>query len=201
MELTQPATQPGTRRSSKEIATGLEKELRLACFGVKASVTKEQAATGIKDAHTVLDRSAPVASTRAQESPRESGPYRTLALGSEKIPIIRNEIFNINGIGLRPAPKRSLTRPSGFDPTQDSPIEILHTILLGVVKYVWYLSYTKWTDEQKRVYTVRLRATNIDGLKHTSNPVQLHHALIGRQLKSVGQTNAFLTHDICNGGR
>lgn len=41
--------QPGKPRSSNEIGASLEKELKLACLGVKSNVTKEQAATGIKD--------------------------------------------------------------------------------------------------------------------------------------------------------
>ena len=90
---------------------------------------------------------------------------------------------------------------TGFDPTQDSPIEILHTILLGVVKYVWHFSHTGWTDEQQRLYAVRLQAASIDGLDmppfRPGYIMQYAGSLIGRQLKAVGQINAFLTHDIC----
>ena len=90
----------------------------------------------------------------------------------------------------------------GFDPTQDSAIEILHTILLGVVKYVWHLSHTKWNEAQKWTYTVWLQAVNTDGLTiplvHASYIMQYAGSLIGQQLKTVGQTNAFLTYDICD---
>ena len=74
--------------------------------------------------------------------------------------------------------------------------------MLGVVKYVWHLSHTKWTEEQKRTYTVRLQATNIDGLSippiRSSYIMQYAGSLIGRQLKTVGQTNTFLAYDICD---
>ena len=44
--------QPGKPWSSNEIGASLEKELKLTCLGVKSNVTKEQAATGIKDQYT-----------------------------------------------------------------------------------------------------------------------------------------------------
>jgi hypothetical protein len=71
-----------------------------------------------------------------------------------------------------------------------------------VVKYVWHLSHTAWSEEQKQKYAVRLQATNIDGLSippiRAGYIMQYAGSLIGRQLKAIGQTNVFITYDICN---
>lgn len=44
--------QPGEPRCSHEIVESLQKQLKLACSGVKARVLKEQTTTGIKDGYT-----------------------------------------------------------------------------------------------------------------------------------------------------
>ncbi|KAJ7036123.1 hypothetical protein C8F04DRAFT_1339635 [Mycena alexandri] len=183
--------EPGTPRSKEDILTELKKQVKLACSGVAKPIKETQTATGVKDAYTqhwinyLLDQFSIKKTetlTRSNTEIQEELVQWTLD----------NEAKIYSGF---------LTL-KGFDPTKDTPVEILHTILLGVVKYIWHSSHTKWNDTQKQTYSRRLQATNIDGLSvhpiRANYIMQYPNSLIGRQLKTIAQTNVFHVYGIVN---
>ena len=93
-------------------------------------------------------------------------------------------------------------RPLGLDPSQDTPVEILHTILLGIVKCVWHNLHTSWEDPQQNLFVIRLQSTDIDGL--TAPPIrasyimQYRNGLIGKHFKTLMQTMVFHVHGIAS---
>jgi hypothetical protein len=88
----------------------------------------------------------------------------------------------------------------GLDPTQDTPVEILHTILLGVIKYVWYNLHSSWSDQERNLFALRLQSTDINGLSipplHAAYMLQYRNNLIGKHFKTLMQTMAFHVHDL-----
>lgn len=94
-----------------------------------------------------------------------------------------------------------LTRSAGIDIHRDTPTEILHTILLGVVKYFWgqtafLLDKSKSLDLfQSRLQSIDRDALNIPSL----NAQYICHykgALIGKHFKSLAQVMPFIIHDL-----
>lgn len=93
-----------------------------------------------------------------------------------------------------------LTTYLGLDPTQDTPIKILHTILLGIVKYVWHIINTHWSDNDWAKFAIHLQSTDLDGLTvpplWASYIIQYQNGLIGKHFKMLMQTMAFHVHGL-----
>ncbi|OJT12654.1 hypothetical protein TRAPUB_10797 [Trametes pubescens] len=87
-----------------------------------------------------------------------------------------------------------------LDPHRDTPIELLHTWLLGVVKYVWYILHSSWSEKQQNNFVIRLQDTNTDGLElppiRAAYMMQYRNGLIGKHFKSLAQTMAGAIHGL-----
>ncbi|KAJ7677630.1 hypothetical protein B0H17DRAFT_1161361 [Mycena rosella] len=181
--------EPGTPRSKEKILTELKKQVKLACSGVAQPIKNTQKDTGVKDAYTQhwIDHLLEQFKLKKEEKPGRT----TTEIQEELIQwTLDNEDKIYSGF---------LTM-KGFDPTKDTPVEILHTILLGVVKYIWHSSHTSWNTAQKQTYSLRLQATNTDGLSvhaiRANYIMQYANSLIGRQFKTIAQVNVFHVHGI-----
>ncbi|KAF7334362.1 FAD-binding-3 domain-containing protein [Mycena sanguinolenta] len=90
---------------------------------------------------------------------------------------------------------------SGLDPSQDMPVELLHTILLGVIKYIWHhLNTAQWSDQDRHLLAIRLQSTDLTGLTvppiRAGYMIQYKNNLIGKHFKTLMQILAFHVHGI-----
>ncbi|KIK74857.1 hypothetical protein PAXRUDRAFT_19475 [Paxillus rubicundulus Ve08.2h10] len=89
----------------------------------------------------------------------------------------------------------------GVDIHQDTPTEILHMILLGVVKYFW--GQTVYILDKAHLlgtFQTRLESINKDGLNSpmlgADYIVQFKGSLIGKHFKSLAQVMPYLIYDL-----
>ena len=89
----------------------------------------------------------------------------------------------------------------GVNIHQDTPTEILHTILLGVVKYFW--GQTVWILEKSKAFSsfqIRLASVDTSGLNIPEISADYICAykgsLIGKHFKSLAQLMPFLIYDL-----
>ncbi|EIW80535.1 hypothetical protein CONPUDRAFT_57827 [Coniophora puteana RWD-64-598 SS2] len=89
----------------------------------------------------------------------------------------------------------------GVNIHMDTPTEILHTVPLGVVKYLWSQTITV-LDEKKLLGTFQTRLDSVDvkGLNSAAIDaaymVRHRQSLIGKHFKSLAQVMPFLVYDL-----
>ncbi|KAJ7253007.1 hypothetical protein B0H12DRAFT_1017789 [Mycena haematopus] len=174
----------GAARDAAQIRERLEEQLRLSMLGDPKPVTEHQRATGTKDKITQH--------------------WIELLLAKSKAMKMENNISSElrTWLDAQPGDKMNpLLDIAGLDPSQDTPVELLHTILLGVIKYIWhYMNTSRWSDEDRHLLAIRLQSTDLTGLTvppvRAGYMIQYRNNLIGKHFKTLMQILAFHVHGI-----
>jgi hypothetical protein len=199
--------QPGQPRCAQETLAEVERQVKAACLGVAQTVKDLQTNSGVKDAFTQHWIDELIERSRAMQKSQPQRPIaeiqdELMSWISEKKAAVYNPFLTLIGEDVlhNSAVLHIYFISTGFDVSSDTPVEILHTILLGIVKYVWYLLHSTWKDSHKRIYSERLQATNTSGLSihaiRANYIMQYANSLIRRQLKTLAQVNAFHVYDL-----
>ncbi|KAJ7048695.1 hypothetical protein C8F01DRAFT_1003912 [Mycena amicta] len=179
------------KRSASQIRERLEEQLRLATRGDAKTIKQLQTATGTKDKLTqywIEQALAQVSKIRDEDPncPIDEISTRVQKWLEEQLGDKMNPLLDIPGL----------------DPSQDTPVELLHTVLLGVIKYIWHFLNTKhWSDADRYLLAIRLQSTDISGLNippiRASYMIQYRNSLIGKHFKTLMQTLPLHVHSIC----
>ncbi|KAG8774581.1 hypothetical protein FRC12_001905 [Ceratobasidium sp. 428] len=185
-------------RAPHETISTIHERLTLATQpNTKTKVTNAITATGIKDslAQIAADRLL-----RMGEELREQNSVNSL--NSRRAP---NEVKAILQVELDRARNKGCLNPlldmPGVNVHLDTPTEILHTILLGVVKYFWGQT-VYMLDKNKTLSTFQSRLSSIetDGLNipniRADYICQYKGALVGKHFKTLSQVIAFTIYDL-----
>ncbi|EKM74296.1 hypothetical protein AGABI1DRAFT_103438 [Agaricus bisporus var. burnettii JB137-S8] len=181
--------EPGIPRSSTENIACLEAQLAVASLGKAQRVKEMQSASGVKDSFTQhwIDYFLSHSRSFHKENPTVA-PERIQA-------ILQGWVSGNSSLVYNP-----YLQAVDWDITHDTPVELLHTVLLGVVKYSWHMAHTSFSAENKKTYTMRLGATERRSLSadafQAPYMVQYANSLVGRQLKVLAQVNTFHIHDL-----
>lgn len=85
----------------------------------------------------------------------------------------------------------------GISPSQDMPCEVLHIILLGIVKYFWRDAMARLSVSQKEVLANRLSSLSVESLGPDVSPipgrtwVKYAGSLVGRDFRLISQVAIF----------
>ena len=91
----------------------------------------------------------------------------------------------------------------GLDPHTNTPVEILHTVLLGFVKYFWRdaVNNQLGSNAQKDLLKSRINSLNISGLQigqrlSGNTLVQYAGSLTGQDFHVIAQIAPFILYDL-----
>ncbi|KAF8488776.1 hypothetical protein JB92DRAFT_3249859 [Gautieria morchelliformis] len=181
--------EPGAPRRVVRTIEEIQKQLLKATEGKLAPVSAMQTASGVKDRVAQGWIVKVLSKVKAIKADHPSWSHAQVQQAAKE--------WLDEQPGQRWSPLLSFP---GLDPHRDTLVEILHTVLLGLIKYVWHNLHTSWKDPERELFIICLQGTNIDGL--TIPPIraaymsQYCNALVGKHFKTLMQTVVFHVHGI-----
>ena len=99
-----------------------------------------------------------------------------------------------------PVVRLLISIPKGLDLHRHTPVEILHVLLLGPIKYFWRDAVSRVSAEGKQTLKARLASVSISGLDISSlraqTLVQYAGSLVGRDFRAILQVAPVVLHGL-----
>jgi hypothetical protein len=170
----------------------------------KTKVQSMRTESGIKDTHQMFFLEKLFKSYKGKRGRESKQAALDTELGS--LPdIITSPVWRIKG-AVHIALSLSIltqTLASGLDPHRDTPVEILHVVLLGFVKYLWrdlVQNQLGNNDAKKSLLATRLTSFDVSGLGISplagQTLVQYSGSLTGRDFRALAQAAPFVAYDL-----
>ncbi|KAL1756891.1 hypothetical protein FB107DRAFT_210543, partial [Schizophyllum commune] len=175
---------PAPARSKADIRLALNTQLEEALRGAPSNMTSLVTDTGVKDKYfQYFADQLSDACARLKELQQKKPELKGASFLINELKRIRSEmpedIFS------------PVLRLEEFDPALDSPVEILHVVLLGFVKYFWRDAVSRQSDRGKEILIGRINSFDVGGLNvargRGSTLVFYAGSLTGRDFRLVIQ--------------
>ncbi|KIY71216.1 hypothetical protein CYLTODRAFT_487432 [Cylindrobasidium torrendii FP15055 ss-10] len=178
---------PGEARSKEGTQNTLAQMFNVAKnAGSESEVKKMRTATGVKDTYQLPFLQ------------KIWGSHRRLRNPDRKLDQVRSIISHFPNDITSP-----VWRLKGLDPHSDTPVEILHVVLLGFIKYLWRdVLRVQLKDKTAKLneLTQRLSSFDTSGLGipalNGRTLVQYGLSLTGRDFRVIAQVAPFVLHDL-----
>ncbi|KAI0355311.1 hypothetical protein OH77DRAFT_1424796, partial [Trametes cingulata] len=178
---------PGLKRTKAETEEKLRSYFDLASVpDTKTKVAKERTASGIKDTFQQVHLEKLFAACKNVRG--HDAKQAALDAAIQELPTqIINPVWRIKEL----------------DAHQDTPVEVLHVVLLGFVKYLWrdvVHGQLKNNDVKKELLITRLSSLDVSGLGLSPlagrTLVQYAGSLTGRDFRAIAQAAPFVLYDM-----
>ncbi|EIW60460.1 uncharacterized protein TRAVEDRAFT_120336, partial [Trametes versicolor FP-101664 SS1] len=178
----------GLLRSRKDTLRELQSQFSDATqIGGQANVKKARTRTGIRDTYQSFFTERLFSLTTARGKSRD-----------ERMGEVAEYLRTVPWV--EESARSPVWRIHDFDPHTDTPVEILHVILLGFVKYLWRDTVSRLKDPAKQTLVARLSSFDVSGLGLApllgTTLVTYAKSLVGRDFRAVAQVAPFVLHDL-----
>ncbi|PSR74772.1 hypothetical protein PHLCEN_2v9569 [Hermanssonia centrifuga] len=185
--------QAGAPRTHDETLEALQTQWAAVKAGAPSRVDGLATESGIKDKHFTsfverfsIEIAKHKAHNRAAGKPATDGIHDLVdkVLDGKDDNFLFNPLFYVKGI----------------DPHADTPVEILHVVLLGFVKYFWRDAVSRQNAAGKKTLKTRLASLNVADLDlpalQANTLVQYAKSLTGRDFRVVAQVAPAVLYDL-----
>ncbi|KZV76151.1 hypothetical protein PENSPDRAFT_747853 [Peniophora sp. CONT] len=185
---------PGTERTLNETKAALRTQFDGVCQGFTSKLSAQATEHGVKDKHfNVLYEEFVAAAKKLRDANTSQGRGRDEGVAELFTKLRRGRSFE------------ELMNPilsmADFNPHTDTPVEILHVVLLGIIKYFWRDAVSRQTSEGKATLRARLRSLDPRSLGLSSSlqaNVLVNYAgsLTGRDFRIIAQVAPIVLYDL-----